>query len=482
MRITYNDPYENRSNIITFSDIPNILKVTEEDYGTQARIALTFNGSLRNVTNADNQWYITYMNETVTNTLQPSNAKNKHFYVGTDNASTAAYVAMALRNCSGIAANNTIQHTGNQVIILSKSIGEKWSDGISNYFETNIPQAYITANYQDGSASSNLNGAEIVVDISSNGDYVTTLQKYWWNGEAAFNLTPFLSTMVTPLNVYPYTMQVSSIKDGAYTYLGSVGENYATVGYMCNQGQKWLDNSGLQLAQNVSRGSSNTGLMNSSVLYTYNRSIPISFYNGNSGGMTITVEYLNSAYEVIGSGSTAWQNSDSSKKLWHLDLTLDNRWFYQSYYFDVTLGNIKIRYKSIRPYTMTEECTRIQWVNSYGGISFFDFTGKKVINRTVETETYQKGIFDYYEAGKEELDKIYTNDVKYDVTLKSHLLEKDGTYIFNDLLQSPDAWTVVNGVTYGIIIDSVAVDELDNNNDVYEATVRYHYSQPTTLI
>lgn len=482
MRITYNDPYENRSNIITFSDIPNILKVTEEDYGTQARIALTFNGNLRNVTNADNQWYITYMNETVTNTLQPANAKNKHFYVGTDNASTAAYVAMALRNCSGIAANNTIQHTGNQVIILSKSIGEKWSDGISNYFETNIPQAYITASYQDGSASSNLNGSEIIVDISSNGDYVTTLQKYWWNGEAAFNLTPFLSTMVTPLKVYPYTMQVSSIKDGAYTYLGSVGENYATVGYMCNQGQKWLDNSGLQLAQNVSRGNSNAGFVNSSVLYAYNRSVPISFYNGNAGGMNITIEYLNSAFEVIGTNTTSWRNSDTSKKLWHLDLILDNRWFYQSFYFDVTLGNIKIRYKSIRPFTMTDECTRIQWVNSYGGVSFFDFTGKRTENRSVETSTYQKGIFDYYEADKEELDKIYNNNVKYDVTLKSHLMEKDGTYIFNDLLQSPDAWTVVNGVTYGIIIDSVAVDELDNNNDVFEATVRYHYSQPTTLI
>lgn len=482
MKITYNDPNENRSNIITFSDIPNILKVTDDEYGTKAVITLTFSGNLRSVTNSDNQWYITYMNETVTNTLQPVNAKNKHFYVGTDNASTAAYVAMALRNCSGIAANHTIQHTNNQVIIQAKSIGEKWSGGISNYFETNIPQSYIALNYQDGSASSNLNGAEVVIDISSNGEYVTTLQKYWWNGEAAFNLTPFLSTMVTPLKVYPYTIQISSIRDGMYTYLGSVGENYATVGYMCNQGQKWLDNSGLQLAQNVSRGSSNTGLMNSSVLYTYNSTIPVSFYNGNSGGMNITVEYLNSAYEVLGTSSTSWRNTDSSRKLWHIDVALDTSLFNQSFYFDVSLGNIKIRYKSIRPYTMTEECTRIQWVNSYGGISFFDFTGKKVINRTVETETYQKGIFDYYEAGKEELDKIYTNDVKYDVTLKSHLLEKDGTYIFNDLLQSPDVWTVVNGVTYGIIIDSVAVDELDNNNDVYEATVRYHYSQPTTLI
>lgn len=482
MNITYNDPLENRSNIITFSDIPNILKVTEEDYGTNARITLTFSGNLRSVTEEDNQWYITYMNETVTNAMKPENAKNKHFYVASDNASTAAYVAMALRNCSGIAANNTIQHNNNQVIIQAKSIGEKWSDGIASYFETNIPQSYITFDYQDGSASSDLNGAEIIVDISSNGDYVTTLQKYWWNGEAAFNMTPFLSTMVTPLKVYPYTMQVSSIKDGTYTYLGSVGENYATVGYMCNQGQKWLDNSGLQLAQNVSRGNSNAGFVNSSVLYTYNMSIPISFYNGNEGGMDITIEYLNSAYEVIGSGSTTWQNSDSSKKLWHLDLSLDRRWFYDAFYFDVTLGNIKIRYKSIRPYTMTEECTRLQWVNSYGGVSFFDMTGKRTENRSVETSTYQKGIFDYYETDKEELDKIYNNNVNYDVTLKSHLLEKDGTYIFNDLLQSPDVWTVVNGVTYGIIIDSVSVDELDNNNDVFEATVRYHYSQPTTLI
>ena len=73
------------------------------------------------------------------------------------------------------------------------------------------------------------------------------------------------------------------------------------------------------------------------------------------------------------------------------------------------------------------------------------------------------------------------NDIKYSVTLKSHLFENDGKYIFNDMMQSTDLWVERNGETYGIIIDSVSVEETTNNN-IYEATVKYHYSQEPSLI
>ena len=43
------------------------------------------------------------------------------------------------------------------------------------------------------------------------------------------------------------------------------------------------------------------------------------------------------------------------------------------------------------------------------------------------------------------------------------VVKNDGKYIFNDLAQSPDVWTVINGQTYAIILDSVSVDETDRN-------------------
>ena len=79
------------------------------------------------------------------------------------------------------------------------------------------------------------------------------------------------------------------------------------------------------------------------------------------------------------------------------------------------------------------------------------------------------------------MEKIYDNKVKYVVSLKSHLFENDGKYVFNDLLQSANVWTNINGQDYAIIIDSVDVNETDQNN-IYEATVKYHYSAEPSLI
>ena len=105
----------------------------------------------------------------------------------------------------------------------------------------------------------------------------------------------------------------------------------------------------------------------------------------------------------------------------------------------------------------------------------------KSVSVIIVTYNYEKNIFDYYTDDMNELTKIYDNKVEYVVSLKSHLFEHDGKYIFNDLIQSPLVWTEINGQKYAIIIDSVSVDETDRNN-IYEATVRYKYSAEPSLI
>ena len=130
---------------------------------------------------------------------------------------------------------------------------------------------------------------------------------------------------------------------------------------------------------------------------------------------------------------------------------------------------------------MTEYYQRVVWRNSYGGLSFFDFTGQRNESRSLDTKTYQKNIYDYYTSEVTEMDKIYDNDVEYTVTLKSHVIDSDGRYLFNDLMQSPYVWTVINAVKYAIIIDSVSIDETDRN-DIYEVTVKYKYSMKPSII
>jgi hypothetical protein len=197
------------------------------------------------------------------------------------------------------------------------------------------------------------------------------------------------------------------------------------------------------------------------------------------------VIYRNSLYEQI--GASTWvdpeAHADGDNRLVDTYIELDCDIMKNAFYVDVKIDSQQdfVRYNVIKPLKATEYSQRILWRNSYGGISFFDFTGAKTETRDVDITTYQKNIFGYYTDTMNELEKVYNNEIKYSVTLKSHLFENDGKYLFNDLAQSPDVWTVINHETYAIIIDNISVDETDRNN-IYEATVRYHYSQHPSII
>lgn len=483
MQILLNNLQE-PANLITFTDVPNILKVVSEAYGTYATMTFTISGDLAGQTTTNGQWYLTFMGETISNVIDPANAINKNFYVSSSNISTAASIARALRNCPIIAANFNVQHDDNSVRLTAKGSGPVWSR-MQNYLQYNLPSSNFTAVGEDGTSYSELAGKRIDVDVytmdASGRKYVTTLEKNYYGDEAAFNLSPVLTTLAEYGRCKPYTLKISSIVDGNYELLGTLDDNYISIGYMCNQGNKFLDGSFAQVAQNYSRGNTQDA-DNNTILYVYAPSIPISFYAGNLGGMTITIDYLGSDYQVLSSDTQTWRNTDSERKLWDLDLQLNSYAYTHSFYVDVNLGTTaKVRYNVIKPLKATEYYQRIKWRNSYGGVSFFDFTGQKTETRDLTVQTYQKNIFDYYTDSKNELEKIYDNQVKYTVTLKSHLFENDGKYIFNDLLQSSSVWTTINGQDYAIIIESLSVDETDNNN-VYEATLRYRYSQEPSII
>jgi hypothetical protein len=478
MRVTL-DNMESPSNLITFTDIPNILKVEDTSGGTYATMTFTFSGDLAAITTANSQWHITFLDETITNSLLPQNAVNKSFYISSNNVSTASSVAKAFRNCSSIAAAfDVIFEGGSSVVLRAKAVGSIWT-GVQNYLITNIDSTYLTTNGVDGSADSELNGAVINVDIYNDNNYVTTLEKSYYGSEAAFNLSPILTTVADYGYVEPYTIRVSSIKNGEYSLLGNIDTNYIAVGYMVNQGYKYINtDAGIRIAMNYSRGAERD-VENNTILYVYEPKIKLSIYKGdNTSRATFRVEYLDSAYNLIGIYDSY---INLINKFQDLNIDLDERYYGDAFYVDVTIGNTKIRFNVIKPIKATDYCQRIYWRNSYGGISFFDFTGQKSETREINVETYQKNIFGYYTDEMNELEKAYDNSVKYTVTLKSHLFENDGKYVFNDLIQSANVWTEINGHQYAIIIESVSVDEVNNNN-IYEATVKYRYSQTPSLV
>lgn len=483
MNITYNG-LNNPSDIITFTDVPNILTIREENEGINATVYLTVKDNFYIGTMNDGQYYLTFLGETITNVINPARAFNKLFVVMPNPSDTAYSIARALRNCPTISTNYNVMVQGAMVTITNKVIGEMFAGGFSEYFETNIPMPYLNVGYQEGQTSSQLYRSKIDVDIYSGDKYITTLEKNYYEGECSFDLSPVLTTFSKIGSAVPYSFEVRSVggleRDGVISLLGTITGNYTSVGYMVNQGAKYLDNTILNIAQNMSRGESRE-FHNNMLLYIYEPLLPLSFYRGNNSGGNITIYYKDSAFNTFNTQTVTWSSTGSSNLLVDLNMQLQQSMLNQAFYIDVVIGGNTIRYNVIRPVTMTEYSQRIYWRNSYGGVSFFDFTGQRSETRDFELSTYQKSIYDYYDDPRNELEKIYDNNVKYSVTLKSHLFENDGKYVFNDIIQSPDVWTVINGETYAIILDSVSVDEV-NQNDIYEATVKYHYSMEPSII
>lgn len=488
MKITLNN-LEGNNNLILLNDIPNILKVTDTSGGTKSSYTIEFKNNLQSVTSADTQWNFEFMGEIISNVLGVNNAVNRNFYVANNNASTAASVARAFRNCPKIATAFKIYNSGSYVHLDAIEVGNVQQ---SSQITTNISSSYVDIGGVDGTAYSQLNGSKIDVDIFQGSNYITTLEKNWYNGEAAFDISPIITTFAEYGKTKPFRMAVSAINSrGDYSLLTSGGTNYAAVGYMCNNGDDYLLNN-LQFAQNVSRGANRGGsirITNNSILYIYEPKINLSFYRGQFTSGAIGVVYFNSAGTAIASHTyPAWSGTTNSDKLIDLELELTNTSaFSESFYVDVIIARgsdniLRMRYNVIKPLKATGESQRLFFRNSYGGVSFIDMTGQKTIARSTENTTYQSSIYNYYDNDIRELDKVYDIKTKYTYTLKSHLIERDGTYIFNDIMQSAYVWTEIDGVKYLVLIDEVNVDEVENQDGVYQATVKFHLSQPTTLL
>ena len=462
------------SNMLTFTDIPNILKVSQPISGSKAVFYFDFDGNLQQSVTADSQYYVTFLGETVSNVMNPRDAKNKRFYISGEKDGTAMSFARALRNCSSIAADFNIIHNGSTVTLYAKNIGQKWSN-MANYIQRNIPTDKLTTHGVDGNASSVFFGGKIDVNVFSastysNEAYVTTLEKNFYGDECSFDMSPVLATFSDFGKTTPYLLSLDLIReDGEWQALGSV-TGKTTVGYMANQSNKYLNASGVQMLINNKRG------VNGSILYTYSNTIPYSTLCGdNTGGWSLTISCKDSAFNEI------FQTSQTASKT-GLNNIIDSfveiptNYFRDSYYVDITIGTEMYRFNVIKPLKATEYFQRILWRNEYGGISFFDFTGSRSESDSVDIETYEKNIFDYHDNNEFERKMIYKNDYKKTVSLTSHLLEEDGKWIFNSLMRSKKVWTTINGKTYYIIPKSIDVQEDQTYNNIYTAKLTYEYS------
>ena len=444
---------------VFFTDVPNILTVDEYNDGTKANVLLHLNGNLATATTKDNQWYIKINGETISNVLEYTNAVNKNFYIrSNDNASTAYYITRALRNCPTIAATfNIPADVSDDVYLFAKQIGDIPVD-----VETNIPDDYLEITKTSGTSTSSLNNALVDVEIASDGYYITTLEKSAYNASTAFDLSPVLNTIADYGKATPFTLSITALNNGTASSIGSIGTNHIANGYKANDSLDYINRNDIIFAQNIA-----------GKLYIYDRALPITFYNPDSnGGASVVIEYSDSLRNTFASVHSTWQRTDSSKVLFQIDYTLDDSYLSRARYIKIRVGNTEAEYEVIKPLKATEGNTRVYWRNEYAGLSFFDFTGEKTTSENISNEEYQKNNFDYYTSTIYEDKKLYDKKAVQTVTVRSHLISKDGIWIFNSLKKAKKVWTSENKA---IIIQSVQLEEQDNN-DVYIATITYTFS------
>lgn len=470
MNITLNG-LNNPSSLLTFTDVPNILKVSENVSGSKARFIFEFTGNLQSTVTADNQYYVTFLGETVSNVISPANSNNKRFYIS-DVDTTAANFARALRNCGTIAAEFNVIQQGNMVVLLAKTIGQKWSN-ISNYIDYNIPVQYINAQGTDGTSYSSLFGAKVGVDVYSGSsvdlnNYVTTLEKNFYGNECAFDVSPVLSTFAQYGQTIPFTLGLSLIaSNGEWTELNGVTGN-TTYGYLANQSDKYKYINGVQMLINTNRDQ---------VRYVYGNTIPFSFLWGDDvGGFTVTIEYLDSAYNVIHTATTQYRTSGYDSHIVDTSISIPSQYSAATYYVNIIIGNTTYQFNVIKPLKAADGYQRVYWRNEYGGISFFDFTGARSESDGIEIETYEKSIYDYYENPAYERKKIYSQSITKSVKLTSHLMEEDGRWEFNSMMRSKLLWTTINDKTHYIIPKSIEVQEDSTYDNIYTGTLQYEYS------
>lgn len=456
--ITYNNQSPS-TNVLSLSQIPNIISITDSTGGTYTTITI----QVRSVPSAtqNNQFYLTILNETITNTLRPEQATGKLFYMPSNTTSLAYQIARALNTCQSLNADYTIYANGAYVYLKAKHIGPK-IDASGAVYATNIGSGYITITNTNGTATSPLyNGRTLVEFTDASGNYITALEKNFYNGKADFDISPVLSSVSDYGKITNLTAKCGYINtNGLYNSLANISIK-TLPGYVANQSERTITASNRILLNNK-RGDK------TQKLYVYGNTIPISVYSTSSSASVSYRMYSNTMSQLSsGSVSISTVNGYGEGTI-NVNTNTANAFF-----IEVSYGSSTILFDIIRPINLAKDYRRISWYNEFGGVSFFDFTGSYSNTDDLDVETYQKNDYDFYNQTSYGKEKIYKSQVDHQLTVQSHLLEEEGTYIANSMALSKKHWTVINGATYNLIPVDISVEQNDTYSNLFRLNATY---------
>ena len=508
MEITFNN-LTTSEQIICLSGVPNILRFTgSSTQDVKAEWSLTF--TVIGQIDHEKVYSIFFGDYNITSTFLEENVGGTTFFLPQfDQYEQAVYAAhtivKALRNVPFIGANydvwlddNTDGSMSKTIRIRAKEAGKRFNVDITTDLPANVLNIQRIAQGSTNDAMLQGKSNKILCDIykfrqparfgqepdRTQLDYVTSLEKNYYGGEVNFDLTPIISTMLNEddyMDMEEWYIDMYGFSDKRLVFGEQTSPMYVVRGYLCNFSQPFINRIiGNFLAANVSRGD-DRDVFNKTYLYVYEPMLVFSIYTASQGGwVSSEVSYVDSAGSVIESYEHPMaEEGGPTLKTYYCPL--DDELLRKSSFIDCwspTVGNI--RYNVIKPINgsnSTEE-RRVTWLNEFGGVSFFDFTGERSETRKETIEYYDKQDYSFYDEGNaREKSKVYSKKVKVEVKHSSHYIDKNGVYLFYSLQNAKTAWVEIGGIRYYINVTNLEITEANNTSHIFTAKITYEYSR-----
>lgn len=454
----------NPQGIVIFDQCPNIININEVKYGSKAIIQIVV-GSVPVLVLRDGQYSITVMGETVTNVISRSNENGKRFKLYQDRAATAVSIASALRNCQKLISLFNIYTSGRSIYLEAREIGTLNVSVSSNL------GSRLGISVSEGDVFSQLYGQNIIADVSVDGEYKTTLEKRMYGEDCSFDISQVLSPYAEYGKLKPFDVSLKAIDtSGALVDLGQVDGNI-TPGYLVTGSEPFLYNTEPQLLIGRKEG-----------LTTFGDVLELSVLSPTSYTLN---------YQIVSPDGTVLESSTesvSSTGLTDFFFWMGQPAMSSGSVVNVSAGTDTAQFRIIKPLKAADGFERLCWRNEYGGVSFFDFTGRDSQTYSLSKKTYNKSWFDFYTNDSFEHEKMADDDTRTEFTLRSHLLTQEEAEQFRSLSRASSVWLakkewdevseemMLVPDRRHVILTGLDVTENDTYPGVWVATVKYKLS------
>lgn len=453
---------DSNSNLLLLNGVQNIVEVEQSLYSSTPAYGTITVGTVT----PESGKYISVNGNMITSVI--SNPEGRSFLLNSDATSTAWSVINALKNISEINGNYELYldpNNAGKVYIRARQGGHKYDLSIS----TDITGIAMNTHASDDQG---WNLDEIMVDVFENSKFNATLQKTVAESKTSFDISPVLTPEYGAIDTC--MAKLRGINPANLVATLDTFNFKCIKGYAVNNSPLYLQAVN-QMACYLQRGKIlKSGADNrTSIFLNSDNKLIFSYLNLTSVTLEFEMRYLTSALDTVATDTLTL--SGQTVGVIDIEYDMSNYMGNDIYYLDVEMPDGYVcRYDIIRPARASEDINRIIWRNEFGGLSFADMSSSTTEKLDLERSEIRKHLYDTYNSDIDGNRLSWSAKENIKLTLHTHLMPKEGTYLFNSLGKSKLIWLEREGVKRYVTLDDIKIMEQDVN-DVFEVQVDITY-------